>query len=162
MPSINADLKWLLLTAFLLLLISWGFNHTLALGMNLSLSPAWPWLYWMLVFPVLEELVFRGWLQDFLHQKLGQKQHSALFSSVYLSQANIITSLVFVLAHFGVAWLAKVEFSVILVFSLISLFIPSLWFGWLKDRYQLLLPSIVFHAYFNALFLLFNLGVILQ
>jgi len=148
--QLKADSKWLLLVAFLVFFVGWACNQTFAFDLNLNLTPAW--FYWILVFPVLEELVFRGWIQGSFEQQYTLTKYSFWFERLGLSQANIITSMLFASLHFALvpAW------------TVLLVFIPSLWFGWLKDRYQILLPSMVFHAYFNALFLLFSLDVILQ
>ncbi|CAN8140692.1 conserved membrane hypothetical protein [uncultured Thiomicrorhabdus sp.] len=131
-------------------IFGWACNQILALGLNLSPTPVW--FYWILVFPILEELVFRGWIQTSIKQWYAQRKYYFWFERLRLSQANIITSMLF----------ASLHFALVPVWTVLFVFIPSLWFGWLKDRYQLLLPSMIFHAYFNALFLLFSLGVILQ
>jgi len=150
MSPIKADYKWLLLAAFLVSIFGWACNQILALDLNLKFTSTW--LYWILVFPVLEELVFRGWIQTSIEQWYTKKKYSGWFERLRLSPANIITSMLF----------ASLHFALVPVWTLLLVFIPSLWFGWLKDRYQSLLPSMVFHSYFNALFLLFNLGFILQ
>jgi membrane protease YdiL (CAAX protease family) len=87
-----------------------------------------------LLFPVLEELAFRGLIQGYLLQK------SALSSrSTGVTGANAITSLLFAVLHLisqpvGLAAL---------------IFFPSLVFGELRDRFNSTLPPILMHVYYN-------------
>lgn len=93
-----------------------------------------------LVYPVLEELAFRGFIQSWLlDYPLFAKNIVAK-----LSAANIVTSLVFAAAHlFGQPplWAA-------------SVFFPSLVFGYFRDRTQRVLPGILLHCWYNAGFFL--------
>ena len=97
-------------------------------------SPA-GFLLLALVYPVLEELVFRGALQGGLARLcLGRK------TLVGITLANLFTSLVFsglhLLNHPGL-W---------------ALFVlpPSLVFGYFRDKYQRLWPPIGLHVSYNA------------
>lgn len=96
----------------------------------------WPQLLWLaLVVPVMEELAFRGGLQGMLAERFprcwwGQR----------LSLANLLTSLLFAAAHAGVAahwsgWLV---------------FVPSLAFGYFRDKYQRVAPAALLHGFYNA------------
>ena len=102
----------------------------------LSGPPAWLLLLKLaLIVPILEEIVFRGGLQTFLISK-------AVFAKNWfgLSIANLVTSFIFALMHLisqPPLWAALV-------------FIPSLVFGWAKDRYGSIVPSIILHAVYNA------------
>jgi len=120
----------------------------LALFSRPDINIAWPinwparFLLLTLVYPVLEEIVFRGWLQGMLYaRRPGRKACKGI------SVANAITSLVFVTAHFlyhSVGWS-------------IAVLIPSLVFGYLRDRYGTIKPGIVLHVYFNTgYFWIFN------
>lgn len=109
-------------------------------GMNLA-GLAWIkqhlWLLFqlILVYPVLEEIVFRGLLQE------------RLWASRYgrglaygISLPNLITSVIFTTVHFFFhppLWA-------------LAVFIPSLVFGFFRDRYQNLFPAIYLHCLFNA------------
>ena len=89
----------------------------------------------ILLYPVVEELVFRGLLQERLWQTpLGRL-------SVYcISMPNIITSIIFTGFHFLVhppAWA-------------LSVILPSLIFGFFRDRYQHVLPAILLHVFYNT------------
>ena len=86
------------------------------------------------IYPILEEIVFRGAVLEFLHKKIP----GILF--FYLTKANVITSILFTALHFFYhppLWASAV-------------FIPSLVFGFLKECYQNLVPPILLHVFFNA------------
>lgn len=111
-------------------------------------GPAWlsrhPGLFLQLalLYPCVEELVFRGLLQE----KLWQTRLGRL--SIYcLSLPNLVTSLVFTGFHFLAhppAWAAAV-------------IAPSLVFGLFRDRYQSVIPAIILHMFYNSgYFLLFG------
>jgi len=92
----------------------------------------------VLLVPILEEIVFRGGLQSFLINK-------PVFNKNWfgISVANIVTSLLFAAMHIisqPPVWAALV-------------FFPSLVFGWARDRYNSIIPSIILHAVYNAGFL---------
>lgn len=87
-----------------------------------------------LLYPVLEELVFRGLVQELAHRYLNPWRLGPL------SHANILTSLVFTAMHFvnhPPLWAAGV-------------FLPSLVFGFFKDRTGSLIAPIVLHVFYNA------------
>jgi hypothetical protein len=88
----------------------------------------------VLLYPVLEELCFRGLLQGWLLQRLGHATRAGL------SGANLITSLAFAGAHLMAqppAWA-------------LATLLPSLVFGWVRERFGRVLPAIALHAYYNA------------
>lgn len=88
-----------------------------------------------LLMPVLEEIVFRGGLQAYLFSKPTFAKHTS-----GISLANLITSVVFASMHLlsqPPLWAALV-------------FFPSLVFGWARDRYNSVIPSIVLHGLYNA------------
>ncbi|MGB8338583.1 MAG: JDVT-CTERM system glutamic-type intramembrane protease [Burkholderiales bacterium] len=88
----------------------------------------------VIVYPVLEEFAFRGLLQEtFFAQTWGKKNW------LNISLANLLTSVLFVLAHFFYhqpLWA-------------LSVFIPSLVFGFFRDKYQSVIPSILLHIFYN-------------
>ena len=93
-------------------------------------------LFFLIVFyPIIEELAFRGVIQEVIATKT--KQYPAYF---YISVANILTSVLFVLMHF----VHHTPLWAMLVF------IPSLIFGYFKDQYKNILPSIFLHMFYNA------------
>ncbi len=105
-----------------------------------TINWAWPFsfpkefLLLVLIYPVLEEIVFRGLLQKRFHDWVSYQ------ISGPISSANFITSLIFTAMHFiyhPPLWAAAV-------------FIPSLVFGYFKDRYESLKAPIILHIFFNA------------
>lgn len=83
--------------------------------------------------PMIEELLFRGYLQESLLKK---------FTPVL---AITLTSLLFSFFHFS----ASQGINNILILS--SLFLLSCLLGYLKERQQSLIPSIVLHGTFNTI-----------
>jgi len=93
------------------------------------------WLKLSVLMPVLEEIVFRGGIQSALMSK-------PVFARRWygLSLANLATSLLFAAMHLvsqPPVWAALV-------------FIPSLVFGWARDRYNAVVPSVLLHAVYNS------------
>lgn len=88
-----------------------------------------------LLYPVLEELAFRGALQtSLLNTGFGSIRRFGL------TQANGITSVVFALFHLwhqSPVWAAAV-------------LLPSLVFGFFRDKYNSTLPSIILHCFYNV------------
>jgi membrane protease YdiL (CAAX protease family) len=87
------------------------------------------------LFPVLEELAFRGLIQGYLLQKPALSSRS-----IGITGANGVTSLLFAALHLisqpvGLA---------------VLIFFPSLVFGELRDRFNRTLPSIFMHVYYNV------------
>lgn len=100
-------------------------------------------LFFLIVFyPVVEELAFRGVIQEYIASKTTQ--YTTFF---YISVANLLTSLLFVAIHFvhhTPVWALLV-------------FIPSLIFGYFKEQYEHIGPSIFLHMFYNACSLFFTL-----
>jgi len=93
----------------------------------------------IVVYPVLEEIVFRGALQGWL---LSLQPLAVRWGGI--TAANVLTSVVFTGFHFihqSPLWAAAV-------------LPPALVFGWARDRYQSLTPCVVLHMFYNAGFLL--------
>ncbi|MCU7844784.1 MAG: JDVT-CTERM system CAAX-type protease [Candidatus Thiodiazotropha sp. (ex Monitilora ramsayi)] len=88
----------------------------------------------VLIYPVLEELAFRGLIQGYLSGVKGMS-----IRRVKLTGANWVTSLLFTAAH--------IIYTPILLASLV--FVPSLIFGELRDRYHSTIPSMILHCYYN-------------
>ncbi len=112
------------------------------LGMSLVLSPepdwTWPlhapWVFLLpvLVYPVLEEIVFRGLIQDALARLMAWRLGP-------LTVANLITSVLFAAAHLihqPPVWAALV-------------FFPSLVFGYFRERHDTLGTPILIHVFYN-------------
>jgi len=97
----------------------------------------WRYLQLLLLYPVLEEVLFRGLLQGWLTAQVRGRVGP-------LSHANLLTSLLFAAAHLyshPIAWAA-------------ATFAPSLLFGYFRDRYQHLLPAVVLHVLYNSAYFL--------
>lgn len=100
-------------------------------------------LYGVLVYPLLEEIVFRGALQGALLDVPALARRG-----LGLSGANLVASVAFALAHLWSQpplWAAAV-------------FVPSLAFGHLYERHRSVVPAVALHAFYNAGFLLLFAG----
>lgn len=87
----------------------------------------------VIVYPVLEEIVFRGGLQEWLSVRFRNPSWQGV------SLANVVTSLLFTATHFiyhPPLWAA-------------SVFLPSLVFGFFKDRHRSLKTPIALHIFYN-------------
>jgi hypothetical protein len=92
-----------------------------------------------MIYPVLEELAFRGALQSSLwHFEIARKRYLGP------TGANLLTSLLFVGFHLFIQPLHLA----------LLVFFPSLLFGELRDRYQSTLPAILLHGFYNMGFYL--------
>ena len=108
-----------------------------------SPDPGWvvraPWhfLLYAAVHPVLEEVVFRGLVQETIAKRTGLRYGP-------LSAANLLTSLLFAAAHLlgSASWLAA------------GTFLPSLVFGYFRERHDSLASPIALHAFYNSCALL--------
>ena len=117
----------------------WGVGLPLAAG----LPSARTLLFAVLVYPLLEEIVFRGGLQGAL---LGVPALSR--RRLRLSGANLLASVAFALSHLWSQpplWAAAV-------------FVPSLAFGHLYERHRRVAPAFALHAFYNAGFYLLFVG----
>ncbi len=124
------------------------------LGLFFFLQPSlqWNWpllaplvfLLPVLVYPVLEEIVFRGLIQELVQDYFSKKSLGPV------TVANLLTSFLFTGLHFVYhppLWAALV-------------FFPSLVFGFFKDRTRGLTAPIILHVFYNAGFLwLFSASV---
>lgn len=97
----------------------------------------------VLFFPVIEEVVFRGMLQEVLAERLPSSAVGPW------SSANLLTSGLFSAMHLlthPVVWA-------------IGAFFPSLLFGYFKERHGRLASPITLHSFYNAgFFALFGGG----
>ena len=92
-------------------------------------------LFLILLYPLVEELAFRGVIQEFIASKTKK-----LRTFYFLSIANIVTSLLFVAMHF----VHHTPLWAMLVF------VPSLIFGYFKEQYGHIVASIFLHMFYNA------------
>lgn len=100
-------------------------------------SDLFAWLSLCLLYPLLEEYLFRGVLLDFLSQRLS-KQWGCL------TAANLLTAGVFALLH-GV----RQGF-----FGVFAVFPPGLLFGYFRERSGGLLAPMLLHVAYNSAFFL--------
>ncbi|MCF6219105.1 MAG: JDVT-CTERM system glutamic-type intramembrane protease [Gammaproteobacteria bacterium] len=114
-------------------------------GPVVATALTWQSLLWLvLLYPVLEEWLFRGVIQRQLI-----RCRSARLSILGFTAANGVTSLLFVTAHMVVQPF---------LWALLVIF-PSLVFGWFRDRYNSILPGVILHACYNfAYFTIFMLA----
>lgn len=102
---------------------------------------AWPLhrprdlLFLGLVYPLIEELLFRGLLQGWLRKHTGLRRQR-----FGLSGANLIASAMFTGLHF----FAHPPLAAA------SVLLPSLIFGYFRDRHGSLCAPIVLHVYYNV------------
>ena len=108
-----------------------------------DIDALWPvhhpdvFLWSVVFFPVVEEIIFRGLVQEFIRDFFSEKYLGLL------SIANLVTSLLFAGLHVILqpsAWAVLV-------------FFPSLVFGLFKDRTGKLTIPIILHAFYNFGFL---------
>ena len=99
----------------------------------------YPWLFAVNLFaisfvvPFIEELLFRGYLQESLLKKFSAMKSIAL------------TALLFSLFHFSPSQ------GINNILILTSLFLLACLLGYLKERQRSLLPCIALHSTFNAI-----------
>jgi membrane protease YdiL (CAAX protease family) len=109
-------------------------------GWSFPLDEPDAYLRYGLIYPVLEEAVFRGLIQEHFHRMPWGKR--PIWKA---STANVVTSLIFAGGH--------------LMFHsplhAIWVFVPSLIFGHFRDRYGGIVPSICLHVFYNAGYMLF-------
>ena len=98
----------------------------------------------LLIYPILEELTFRGFIQELLYKK-----YNKYFFYKKISVANVVTSLLFAMMH-------MVNHS---IYWAVLVFFPSLVFGYFKDKTKIIMPSILLHIIYNSIF--FGLNIII-
>lgn len=101
-------------------------------------SSLWLMLNIIFLYPLVEELLFRGVIQtELLRRPVLARRHFGI------SRANLITSILFIclhLVHQAPLWA-------------ISVLLPSLVMGHFRERYGNLLAPILLHILFNATWL---------
>ena len=96
------------------------------------------YLYPVLLYPIVEELIFRGFVQEFVQERFTARRLGTL------TYANLITSALFAGLHLinhPPLWA-------------IGVFIPSLIFGFFKDRTGKLTAPMLLHIFYNGGYLL--------
>jgi membrane protease YdiL (CAAX protease family) len=105
-----------------------------------EVDAGWPFrqplrfLYPALLYPIVEEWIFRGFVQEFAHRRLPPWRLGPL------SHANILTSVLFTALHF----INHPPLAAAMVF------IPSLIFGFFKDRSGQLAAPTLLHIFYNS------------
>jgi membrane protease YdiL (CAAX protease family) len=95
--------------------------------------PLW-FLKLALLFPVAEELLFRGLIQELVRNHVSKAAYGPL------TLANLLTSVLFAAAHLfyhAPLWAALV-------------FFPSLVFGFFKERTDALTAPVILHVFYNS------------
>jgi len=114
--------------------------HTAPGGDSEASTTAWFWLSVVVYYPLLEELLFRGALQGSL-LRWGCWSHKSFAG---ISGANLLASVAFCtlhLAHQPPHWA-------------LAVFVPSLAFGYARDRQHSVLGALVLHSIWNGSFFL--------
>ena len=108
-------------------------------GAFMYVPSGWPaWMSFVLVYPVVEELVFRGVLQGELLRLTTREGRTLRLGPV--SVANALATLAFVAFHTvaqPLAWALAVA-------------VPSLVFGHLRERFASVWPAVLVHVVYNA------------
>jgi membrane protease YdiL (CAAX protease family) len=91
----------------------------------------------IVLYPVIEEVTFRGILQPWLLTHL----HRAFLGGA-ITLANLLTSFVFAAIHL-------VHHTPL---QAAAVFVPSLVFGWVREHTGSVVPAILMHSYYNLIF----------
>ncbi len=128
---------WTFHGAWAAALVFWGILYGLTqpqIQWDWPLREPWLFVWPVLFYPVVEEIVFRGLVQDLVHEHVRAWRLGAF------SHANVITSLLFMAMHFlhhPPAWA-------------VAVIAPSLVFGYFKDKYKSLTAPILLHVFYNS------------
>ncbi|MFO7993682.1 MAG: JDVT-CTERM system glutamic-type intramembrane protease [Marinobacter sp.] len=90
----------------------------------------------VVVFPLLEEFVFRGMIQRWLLKKAVGKRHYGP-----ITVANLVTTLLFAIAHLPRGGLLLA----------LGVIVPSVCLGYFFERHQRLVSPIMMHMAFNLI-----------
>jgi membrane protease YdiL (CAAX protease family) len=103
----------------------------------LEVKEIWSWMFLSLTLwhPVLEELLFRGLLQGLLGSRSWGQQALGR-----VTVANGITSVLFMLGHW---WRHSPSWAIAAV-------VPSLIFGYFRDRFGSVYPAMILHSFYNT------------
>ena len=112
----------------------WILSGMPAIGISLAIL-----LGSVILYPIIEELAFRGFIQTWLLESSFWK--SSVISKI--SRANVLTSVLFAALHL---------INQPLIWAVL-IFFPSLVFGYLRERYDAVTPSILVHSWYNFGFL---------
>lgn len=98
----------------------------------------------LIIAPFTEELLFRGFIQGLLQKLYTDKEKLPICTII------VTTSVLFAITHFGLLFhIAVKQF----ILTGLSILILSLYLGWLRYKYQSIIPSIFAHFGFNIGFI---------
>lgn len=126
---------WLLLGCSVAALV--GHFSIFSIGLYFSYANL---LFIGVIYPILEEVTFRGFFMG-----LVLKFREARYSISGISGANLLTTLCFTFFH----WATQQSVTAWWVI------IPSLLFGWARERYDSLIAPIILHICFNLVLIIF-------
>ena len=102
-----------------------------------SVEYSWMQLLSLIIWqPFIEELLFRGIIQGQIRKRDWGKR-----SWLCISNANLITSVMFVIVH-------MINNTPLFALTVLA---PSLVFGYFRDRCNSIYPSIIIHSSYNAM-----------
>lgn len=102
-----------------------------------SIKLNWVFLFSLIIWqPFIEELLFRGVIQGQLSKYRWGKR--AVF---HITAANFLTSAAFIVVHL-------VNSALLWSFAI---FIPSLIYGYFRDRFSSVYPSMILHGIYNSM-----------
>ena len=133
--SLNIQYAVAMLAAPIFVLLYISIFQYQPLDVNILFSDTKSLFFLIVFYPVVEELAFRGVIQEYIASKT--KEYRPFF---YFTIANIVTSMLFVAMHF----VHHTPLWAMLVF------IPSLIFGYFKEQYGHIMPSIFLHMFYNV------------
>lgn len=134
-PGLITDwFLWVAITAGLIVSVLLSVNNLTKIPQGMGAYGLFSLLVW---YPVVEELAFRGVVQGTLaNYSFGRR------TRLGISVANLIATFTFVLWH-----LLYLGIPIIMVLAL-----PSLVYGFFRDRYQSLVPAFLLHSFYNGCF----------
>jgi len=92
--------------------------------------------------PITEEIIFRGFIQGVLQKNFALDQNK-----FHIKIIIVITTFIFTIAH--VRYILYAE-TVQWILSLFGIFIAGLYLGYLRNKYQSIVPSMFAHLGFNV------------
>ena len=143
--GLRTDWRWLKDARFGLALLAGVVFWLVLLGLGATHAVlGWSVLFSLVLMqPVIEELLFRGLLQGQVLQLAWGRWQWGGFTS-----ANLAVSVVFVTLHFMTHP----------PFWALGVLLPSLLFGYFRDRHRSVYPSMALHVFYNAGYFLLPLA----
>lgn len=108
-------------------------------GPLMYVPPGWTaWMSFVLAYPVVEELLFRGLLQGEALRLTTRNGRALRVGPV--TWANVLVTAAFVALH---SWAQPLAWA-------LAVAVPSLVFGHLRERFASVWPAVLVHAVYNA------------